>query len=198
MLVACGREQVQRGDVVLFRQKGKLVAHRVWRITQDDGSPILVTKGDSLRTLRCPVAQRADRWAGRGHRAPWATAPARFAGLAGRWLADCRRHLVCGRTLSLGAGAPAPNEDPAAGLSASSDWTTWNLRTDYSYFVPGKILPTPIWTPCLNCAQRRRSPGRKPSTQPNITRWRPLSGPTWKRPSPPASLSPKMSVKGSS
>jgi signal peptidase I len=55
VLVAYGRDQIQRGNVVLFRQKGKLVAHRVWKITQDDGGPILVTKGDSLFTFDAPL-----------------------------------------------------------------------------------------------------------------------------------------------
>ena len=57
ILVNCGRDQVQRGSVVLFSQKGRLIAHRVWRITNDKGSLILVTKGDSRGTFDAPLPE---------------------------------------------------------------------------------------------------------------------------------------------
>ena len=63
VLVSHGRQGVQRGCVVLFRQEGKLVAHRVLRISRDDGGSTLTTKGDSLRTLDAPVpAERIVGW----------------------------------------------------------------------------------------------------------------------------------------
>jgi hypothetical protein len=63
VLVSHGREGVQRGSVVLFRQKGKLVAHRVLRITRDSEGSTLTTKGDSLRSIDAPVP--ADNIVGR-------------------------------------------------------------------------------------------------------------------------------------
>jgi hypothetical protein len=63
VLVSHGREGLQRGCVVLFRQKSKLVAHRVLRISRDNGGTTLTTKGDSLRTLDAPVpAERIVGW----------------------------------------------------------------------------------------------------------------------------------------
>ena len=59
VLVSYGRDRVQRGSVVLFRHRNRLVAHRVLRIIEGDGGSILETKGDSLRTLDAPVPEES-------------------------------------------------------------------------------------------------------------------------------------------
>ena len=56
MLVAHGRKDIRRGDVVIFRQEDGLVAHRVLRIGGSDMGCALVTKGDSLRRFDAPVS----------------------------------------------------------------------------------------------------------------------------------------------
>jgi hypothetical protein len=58
VLVSHGREGVKRGSVVLFRQKGMLMAHRVLCISKDREGSTLTTKGDSLRNLDAPVAAK--------------------------------------------------------------------------------------------------------------------------------------------
>jgi signal peptidase len=58
VLVAHGRKDVRRGDVVVFRQEGGLVAHRVLRIGRGDTGCALVTKGDSLRRFDAPISAK--------------------------------------------------------------------------------------------------------------------------------------------
>ncbi len=58
MLVVHSREGIHRGDVVIFRDKGRLVAHRVLRIANGDAGGFLATKGDSVRRSDAPVPAR--------------------------------------------------------------------------------------------------------------------------------------------
>ena len=56
VLVAHRRDGIRPGDVVVFRQKGRLVAHRVLRIANGDAGRILLTKGDSVHRSDAPVS----------------------------------------------------------------------------------------------------------------------------------------------
>lgn len=55
VLVAHRRDGIRPGDVVVFRHKGRLVAHRVLRIADGNGGRVLITKGDSVRRSDAPV-----------------------------------------------------------------------------------------------------------------------------------------------
>lgn len=48
-------EQVQVGDVILFKGKGGSIVHRVVEIQEQDGQRIFITKGDNNNTLDDPV-----------------------------------------------------------------------------------------------------------------------------------------------
>ena len=56
VLVAHGWAGVRRGDVVVFRQAGKLVAHRVVRITDGAAGPTFLTKGDNTPRFDPPLS----------------------------------------------------------------------------------------------------------------------------------------------
>jgi signal peptidase len=58
VLVAHGNKDIRRGDVVVFRQEGGLVAHRVLRIGVGDAGSVLVTKGDGLSRFDTPVSAK--------------------------------------------------------------------------------------------------------------------------------------------
>jgi signal peptidase I len=55
VLVRHGWADARRGDVVVFRHKGTLIAHRVLRIYQGQVEPTLITKGDNSPRLDSPV-----------------------------------------------------------------------------------------------------------------------------------------------
>jgi signal peptidase I len=62
-LVSHGCAGVRPGDVIVFRHKGTLIAHRVLRIEGGDDGPTFVTKGDNAPQLDPPL--RADEIVGR-------------------------------------------------------------------------------------------------------------------------------------
>jgi signal peptidase I len=72
VLVSHGCAGVQPGDVVLFQQKGTLVAHRVMRIQYSEAGQVFITKGDN--GLHFDPSVNADEIVGRvlavkrGHR----------------------------------------------------------------------------------------------------------------------------------
>ena len=47
VLITHGYDMVRPGDIVVFRQTGKLFAHRVIRIYNADGKVVFLTKGDN-------------------------------------------------------------------------------------------------------------------------------------------------------
>ncbi len=51
-----GLEEVRRGDVVLFRRDGLLVAHRVVETFDREGGNLLVTRGDRQRATDSPIS----------------------------------------------------------------------------------------------------------------------------------------------
>jgi len=55
VLVAHGCTGVRRGDVVVFRHAGGLVAHRVLRLYAGDAGPTFVTKGDNAPQFDPPL-----------------------------------------------------------------------------------------------------------------------------------------------
>ncbi|MFQ5610872.1 MAG: S24/S26 family peptidase [Anaerolineae bacterium] len=55
VLVAHGRAGARRGDVVVFRRQGKLIAHRLLRIVDSASGPIFITKGDNAPGLDPPA-----------------------------------------------------------------------------------------------------------------------------------------------
>ncbi len=63
VLVAHGHTGVRRGDVVVFRREGQMVAHRVIRTHGSDASPTFVTKGDNAPQFDPPLS--ADEIVGR-------------------------------------------------------------------------------------------------------------------------------------
>jgi signal peptidase I len=62
-LVAHGHAGVRRGDVIVFRREGQLIAHRVLHIYVGDDGPTFVTKGDNAPQLDSPLS--ADEVVGR-------------------------------------------------------------------------------------------------------------------------------------
>lgn len=56
VLVAHGCADVRRGDVIVFRRGGRLIAHRVLRIHRRESEPIFITKGDNIRRFDPPVS----------------------------------------------------------------------------------------------------------------------------------------------
>ena len=55
VLVAHGIAGVRRGDVVVFRREGRLIAHRVLRIYHRQPGRVFITKGDGIRRFDPPV-----------------------------------------------------------------------------------------------------------------------------------------------
>lgn len=58
VLVAHGCTDVRRGDIVVFRYKSKLIAHRVLRIYEDNVGPIFITKGDNVLHFDPPLSKK--------------------------------------------------------------------------------------------------------------------------------------------
>lgn len=56
VLVAHGWANVRRGDVIVFLQEKKMVAHRLLRIHKDDTVTTFITKGDNVPYLDPPVS----------------------------------------------------------------------------------------------------------------------------------------------
>ncbi len=46
---------VKRGDIVLYRSEGGVVAHRVIRIERNNGTPLFILRGDALGSVDEPV-----------------------------------------------------------------------------------------------------------------------------------------------
>ncbi len=63
VLVAHGCAGLRRGDVVVFRHEGRLIAHRVLCIYDGDARPTFVTKGDNAPQFDSPLS--ADEIVGR-------------------------------------------------------------------------------------------------------------------------------------
>jgi signal peptidase I len=63
VLVAHGCAGVRRGDVIVLRREGRLIAHRVLRIYSGDAGPAFVTKGDNASQFDSPLS--ADEIVGR-------------------------------------------------------------------------------------------------------------------------------------
>ena len=58
VLVAHGCTGMRRGDVIVFRLRGRLIAHRVLSIFESDAGPIFVTKGDNTPEFDPPLSSR--------------------------------------------------------------------------------------------------------------------------------------------
>ncbi len=56
VLVAHGSTGIRRGDIVVFRQDGELIVHRVIGMYHRDGETIFVTKGDNRLHFDPPVS----------------------------------------------------------------------------------------------------------------------------------------------
>lgn len=56
VLVAHGSSGIRRGDIVVFRQGGELVIHRVMRMYHHNGETTFVTKGDNRPHFDPPVS----------------------------------------------------------------------------------------------------------------------------------------------
>jgi signal peptidase I len=54
--IAHGLDGIGRGDIIVFRQHGGLVVHRVVRIDDSMSPTVFVTKGDNVRHLDAPVS----------------------------------------------------------------------------------------------------------------------------------------------
>lgn len=59
VLVVHGSAGVRRGDVIVFRCNGNLIAHRVLRIYESDGKLTFITKGDNVSQCDPPVSANA-------------------------------------------------------------------------------------------------------------------------------------------
>jgi len=68
-----GYVNVRRGDVIVFLQEEKMVAHRLLRICKDGSKTMVITKGDNTSYLDSPISahqvigrvlkiKRGDRW----------------------------------------------------------------------------------------------------------------------------------------
>jgi signal peptidase I len=55
-LVAHGAGTPRRGDVIVFRQCGQLIVHRVLRVLKGPNGPVLLTKGDNTMICDEPVS----------------------------------------------------------------------------------------------------------------------------------------------
>lgn len=49
-------EQIKRGDVIVFHEEGRLVAHRVSRVLKSSGETLFVTRGDAVQESDLPVS----------------------------------------------------------------------------------------------------------------------------------------------
>lgn len=63
VLVAHGCAGIRRGDVIVFRHDGKLIAHRVLHISKNDAGHTFLTKGDNVLQFDPPL--RANEIVGR-------------------------------------------------------------------------------------------------------------------------------------
>lgn len=63
VLVKHGCADVRRGDVIVFRHEGRLIAHRVLRLDRSPSEAIFITKGD--HAVRCDPPVRAAKILGR-------------------------------------------------------------------------------------------------------------------------------------
>lgn len=63
VLMAHGCAGIRRGDVIVFRRDGKLIAHRVLRISENEGGYTFLTKGDNVLQFDPPL--RANEIVGR-------------------------------------------------------------------------------------------------------------------------------------
>jgi signal peptidase I len=54
--VSYGYADVGRGDVIVFRQGGRLIAQRVLRVCSGEARPTFITKGDNARHFDPPVS----------------------------------------------------------------------------------------------------------------------------------------------
>ena len=63
VLVAHGCAGIRRGDVIVFRHDGKLIAHRVVRISKNEAGHTFLTKGDNVLQFDPPL--RANEIVGR-------------------------------------------------------------------------------------------------------------------------------------
>lgn len=54
-VVKTGREELHKGDIVLFRDSKKVIAHRIIRIINTNSDYTYITKGDSLKKADKPV-----------------------------------------------------------------------------------------------------------------------------------------------
>jgi len=55
VLVLLGWTGIQRGDVIVFRREGVLIAHRVMSIDKTDAGHVLITKGDNVPYFDPPL-----------------------------------------------------------------------------------------------------------------------------------------------
>ena len=73
VLVAHGSDNLRRGDIIVFLQGEKMIAHRLLRIHNDKTGVTFITKGDNTSYLDSPLAtqqvvgrvlkiKRGDRW----------------------------------------------------------------------------------------------------------------------------------------
>ena len=63
VLVAHGCAGIRRGEVIVFRHDGKLIAHRVLRISKNEAGHTFLTKGDNVLQFDPPL--RANEIVGR-------------------------------------------------------------------------------------------------------------------------------------
>ena len=63
VLVAHGCAGIRRGEVIVFRHDGKLIAHRVLRISKNEAGHMFLTKGDNVLQFDPPL--RANEIVGR-------------------------------------------------------------------------------------------------------------------------------------
>jgi signal peptidase I len=63
VLVAHGCAGIRRGEVIVFRHDGKLIAHRVLRISKNEAGHAFLTKGDNVLQFDPPL--RANEIVGR-------------------------------------------------------------------------------------------------------------------------------------
>ena len=128
-LAPAGIEQVQVGDIVLFRSGRRLLAHRIVRCTFEGQRTSLVPRGDNALTEDGPIRDKADLLG--QVRAVWRDGreirlDRGLAGHLGRFIArnKAAHYLVCGltrswwrcgrlvrRTLRLGGGRRTKSEE---------------------------------------------------------------------------------------
>ena len=55
ILVECCSTGIRRGDIIVFRRKGRFIAHRVLRMHREAPEPIFITKGDNALHTDPPI-----------------------------------------------------------------------------------------------------------------------------------------------